>query len=125
MSPGDYGKELVLDLHNCNIAKFGKKNIQEYFNILCDKIKMEQESVHFWEYPGGEEKPDAPLAHLKGISALQFIKTSSIVVHTIDDLKRVYINLFSCKDFDEDIAADFTQKYFEGEIKQQKTFDRI
>jgi S-adenosylmethionine/arginine decarboxylase-like enzyme len=124
MPNGDYGKELVLDLHECNTAKFNKKGLQEYFDMLCDKIRMDQEEVHFWEYAGGEENPEAPLAHLKGTSALQFIKTSSIVIHTLDDLKKIYINVFSCKDFDEDFAAKFTEDFFEGKVKQQKTLQR-
>jgi S-adenosylmethionine/arginine decarboxylase-like enzyme len=124
MSPGDYGKELILDLCDCEIEKFSKEGVQEYFNILCDKIKMEQAESHFWEFPGEEQNPAAPLAHLKGTSALQFIKTSSVVVHTVDELKKIYINIFSCKDFDDDFAASFTRGFFKGRINQKVALRR-
>jgi len=121
---GDYGKELILDLYDCN-AKFSKEKLQDYFDILCDKIKMEKESTYFWEYPGSALNTEAPLAHLKGISAIQFIKTSSIVVHTVDELQKIHINIFSCKDFDSEIATDFTIDYFAGKVNQKLVCRRI
>jgi S-adenosylmethionine/arginine decarboxylase-like enzyme len=124
MAPGDYGKELILDIGDCSIDKFNKAGLEEYFNLLCDKIDMQKESVHFWEYPGGEECPEAPMAHLKGTSAVQFIKTSSVVAHTLDDLGTIYLNIFSCKDFDDVFAAMLTEDFFQGKIKQQRTIQR-
>jgi len=111
-----YGKELILDLHNCNSEKFNRKDIAQYFKILCDeKINMERCDLHWWDYEDEEQEvyDNAP-AHLKGTSAVQFIQTSDIVIHTLDDLKHVYVNIFSCKDFDSDIAREFTEETFEG-----------
>ena len=111
-----YGKELILDLHNCNSEKFNRKDIAQYFKVLCDeKINMERCDLHWWDYEDEEQEvyDNAP-AHLKGTSAVQFIQTSDIVIHTLDDLKRVYVNIFSCKDFDSDIAREFTEETFEG-----------
>jgi S-adenosylmethionine/arginine decarboxylase-like enzyme len=48
----------------------------------------------------------------KGTSAVQFILTSTIVIHTLDLMKAAYVNIFSCKDFDTDEAAQFTAKWF-------------
>lgn len=45
---------------------------------------------------------------------MQFILTSTIVVHTLDELKAVYVNVFLCKEFDVDAAADFAVKYFKA-----------
>ena len=111
-----YGKELILDLHNCNSEKFNRKDIAQYFKILCDeKINMERCDLHWWDYEDEEQEvyDNAP-AHLKGTSAVQFIQTSDIVIHTLDDLKRVYVNIFSCKDFDSVVAREFTEETFEG-----------
>ncbi len=111
-----YGKELILDLHNCNPEKFNRKDIEQYFKILCDeKIDMVRCDLHWWDYEDEEQEvyDNAPV-HLKGTSAVQFIQTSDIVIHTLDDLKRVYMNIFSCKDFDSDVAREFTEETFEG-----------
>ena len=61
---------------------------------------MEKCQVHYWDDVGvpPEERQTSPLT--KGTSAVCFILTSAIVVHTLDDLGAVYVNIFSCKEFD-------------------------
>jgi S-adenosylmethionine/arginine decarboxylase-like enzyme len=50
--------------------------------------------------------------------------TSSIVIHCLDLLGTVYLNLFSCKDFDSNGAAEFIEKWFQGDIVQWTEVDR-
>ena len=113
-----YGKELILDIHDCDETMFTKKNIQLFFDELCQLIDMEQVQVHWWEDHMSEEP------HLRGVSAVQFIKTSNITIHTLEKLKTVFINIFSCKDFDASNAADFTAFYFSGNVKNHTTIER-
>lgn len=110
-----FGKELILDLHECNKDKFNRVDIENYFEVLCyEKIDMERCELYWWDYLGyPEEYEKAPL-HLRGTSAVQFIMTSSIVLHTLDELGKVYVDIFSCKDFDPVIAREFTEQTFEG-----------
>lgn len=70
-----------------------------------------------------EEQQTEP--HLKGTSAVQFIMTSNIVIHTLDLLKAVYINVFSCKEFDADVAREFTERWFKGRTVSSHVIDRI
>ncbi len=42
--------------------------------------------------------------------------TSNVTIHTLDLLKAVYLNIFSCKDFDPKVAAAFSRKFFKGKI---------
>jgi len=121
----NYGKELILDLHECSIEKFNRKGLTTFFKELCDLIKMEREALHFWDYEGVPENERPTEVHLVGTSAVQFIKTSNVVVHTLDILKQVYINIFSCKDFDGEIAANFIAEYFEGKIVHKEVFARV
>jgi S-adenosylmethionine/arginine decarboxylase-like enzyme len=58
----------------------------------------------FWE-------DGSNLPHLHGISAVQFIETSNIVCHALPLLKAVYLNLFTCKEFDTDDALGFCKTY--------------
>ncbi len=120
-----YGKELILDIHKCDIDTFTRSSIAQYFERLCKLIDMEAHDFYFWDFkddPEGYEKaPD----HIKGISAIQFITTSNITIHSLDKLKRVYINIFSCKDFDSNMAKVFTEKWFDGTIVNVKVIDRI
>ena len=109
-----YGSELILDLHDCDPSKFTRAHLDDYFTNLCDLIDMEKCEVHFWDDVGVpiEEQQTSP--QTKGTSAVCFILTSTIVVHTLDILKAVYVNIFSCKDFDPAVAAKFTEQWFEA-----------
>ena len=109
-----YGFELILDLHGCNSATFTRAHVDKYFTILCDLMKMEKCEVHFWDDVGVpiEERQTSP--QTKGTSAVCFILTSTIVVHTLDKLKAVYVNIFSCKEFDPPAAAELTENWFQA-----------
>ena len=62
--------------------------------------------------------------HLNGISAVQFISTSNFTIHTLTDLKAVYLNIFTCKDFDVNRAVHFTRNYFLGDVVTCETIIR-
>ena len=107
-----YGTELILDLHECDASKFTRKAIERFFEELCELIDMERCDLHFWDDVGvpAEEQQTDPKT--KGTSAVQFILTSTVVVHTLDLLQTVYVNVFSCKEYDTDVAAKFVAGWF-------------
>lgn len=119
-----YGKELILDLHNCNPKKFTRYHLKKFFTELCEEIDMEACKVSWWDYKGyPEEYKKAPI-HLKGTSAIQFISTSNITIHTLDVLKSVYLNIFTCKDFNPDKARVFCEEFFEGTAVKSTLIER-
>lgn len=120
-----YGRELILDLHDCDSATFNRQSIANYFTQLCDLTNMEACDLHFWDDVDVTEDERQTDAHTKGTSAVQFILTSNVTIHTLDELKAVYVNLFSCKDFDASKAAEFTQNWFGGHIAQRVEVDRL
>jgi len=120
-----YGKELILDLHDCYAEHFTRRKIRNYFKEICRLIDMERCKLYWWDdlhTPEGEKETEP---HLVGTSAVQFIKTSNITIHTLDLLKRVYLNIFSCKDFDESVIVNFTATYFEGRVIKQTVVERL
>ena len=119
-----YGQELILDIHHCE-CKFSRTMLKRFFKQLCELIDMEREDFHFWDYKGDKKGYDVAPAHLKGITAIQFIKTSNITIHSLDELKRIYINIFSCKGFSNTVAMEFCEDYFKGEIISSTGVDRI
>ena len=119
-----YGIEVILDLHLCNPAKFNRKSIESYFIELCARIDMNRADFHFWDDLGLPEEERETEPHLKGTSAIQFIKTSNITIHTLDILENAYINVFSCKDFDPQVVKDFSEQWFEGKAVTYQVFDR-
>lgn len=120
-----YGIELILDLHGCNPSTFNRESITRYFEGLCDLIKMRREALHFWDDVGLPEEDRQTSPHTQGTSAVQFILTSSIVIHTLDQLGAVYVNMFSCKDFDPEAAELFTVEWFGAKECSARFIDRM
>ena len=119
-----YGKELILDLKNCDVKTFTRKSLKKYFIELCDLIKMECEDLHFWDYKNNPEEYRKAPDHLKGISAIQFIKTSNITIHTLDVSGQCLINIFSCKEFDGTTVILFSEDFFKGKLNKHNLIYR-
>jgi len=107
-----YGFELIMDLHSCDPNTFNRKSLDGYFEKLCKAIKMRKCERYFWDDVGVPEEEKQTSPHTKGSSAIQFILTSSIVIHTLDLLEAVYVNIFSCKEFDRRVAEEITKEWF-------------
>ena len=120
-----YGVELILDLHGCDNSTFTRESISEYFKSLCELIDMKREALHFWDDVGVPEEDKQTSPHTQGTSAVQFILTSSIVIHALDQLGAIYINMFSCKEFDPNLAERFTIKWFSAENCSARLIERI
>lgn len=120
-----YGKELILDIHDCDVEKFTKESIIRYFVDLCNLIDMKRYTCHIWDdYDMNlADMPTKPKSI--GISAVQFIYTSSIILHALRELGDLYINIFSCEDFDTIKATQFTISYFVGNLKSQQIIERL
>lgn len=107
-----YGQELILDLHGCDESKFTRSALEQFCEELCNLIDMERCDLHFWDDVGVTEEEQQTDPKTKGTSAVQFILTSTIVIHTLDLMKAAYINIFSCKEFETEEATQFTAKWF-------------
>ena len=115
-----YGKELILDIHKCRLDDCNREFLELFFKSLCLHIQMKREDLHFWDYEGDDDAYNKAPEHLQGISAVQFISTSNITIHTIDPLGCVYLNIFSCKDFSAEKVKAVVLSFF----KAQKDFLR-
>lgn len=122
MSP--YGYELALDLHDCDPATFTRDSIDRFFTELCERIDMHKCEVHFWDDVGVPPEEQQTDPHTKGTSAVCFILTSTIVIHTLDLLEVVYVNVFSCKTFDPKLASEVTRNWYKGNIRNSTFIER-
>jgi S-adenosylmethionine/arginine decarboxylase-like enzyme len=120
-----YGQELILDLHGCDTRLFNRKSLRAYFKTLCKAIDMTRCKLVFWDDVGvpDEEKQTSP--NTKGTSAVQFILTSNITIHCLDLLESVYVNIFSCKDFDAKTAKQITKDWFGSKQCSARKIERI
>lgn len=105
-----YGKELILNLYECNLEKISSgEEIKKFVVELCDNVihmKRYGEALipHF-----GHESPIA-----SGYSLVQLIETSSVTAHFSEYKKSVYLNIFSCAKYDPIKTRDFCVKFFEA-----------
>ncbi len=120
-----YGFELIMDLHSCDVDKFNRMSLDGYFEKLCKAIDMKKCERYFWDDVGLPEEEKQTSPHTKGSSAVQFILTSSIVIHTLELLEAVYINIFSCKEFDKEVAEKITKEWFGANGCRTRFIERI
>jgi len=113
-----WGLSAIIDLNNCDRSIItSPEKIKEYIMTLCSVIDMKPYGPTMIDKFGADS--------LEGYSAMQFIETSSIVLHC-DDKKgsRVFIDIFSCKSFDAMIAANFSFKFFGADSIKLKVIER-
>ena len=119
-----YGVELLLDLIECDVSKFSRKQLKIYFARLCELIGMEAHAQYFWDdfrVPEDERQTDPGT---KGTTAIQFILTSNITVHALDLLGVAFVNIFSCKDYDTKVAEEFTVGFFGAKVENSTVVER-
>lgn len=119
-----YGLELVLDLEACDVRKFNRRAIKSYCVGLCNLIGMKPEDLYFWDdlYVPKEKRQINPKT--KGTTAIQFILTSNITIHTLDILEIVFVNIFSCKDFNTELARNYTKEFFAAKECKSTVIER-
>jgi S-adenosylmethionine decarboxylase len=111
---GNYwGYHLILDCHACDVPNIqSKENVYNWITGLVRAIDMEPIGEPRIEYTAAEFPDKA------GFTAIQVIVTSSIVAHFIDSTGDVYIDVFSCKPFDNDVViATIKNAFLPKDIK--------
>jgi S-adenosylmethionine/arginine decarboxylase-like enzyme len=88
-----YGQHLIATCTGCNEAIQSIERMTEFLQTMADDIDM----VRYGDpvvarFGGGIET---------GISGVQLIETSAIVIHTNDAHRDMYLDVFSCKEFEE------------------------
>lgn len=120
-----YGEEVILDLHDCDPETFNRESIEAYFKWICESEGMERCDLHWWDDLETPEEEKETEPHLVGTSAIQFIKTSNITIHTLDMLGKVFINAFTCGEIDEHAVSIIALKVFGGRIAQCIKVNRL
>jgi S-adenosylmethionine/arginine decarboxylase-like enzyme len=104
-----FGLELVMDIDGCDTNVITDPGaLRHYTAELVERIKMTAYGETWLHHFGHASAVTA------GYTAFQAIETSSIIVHVSEGLRRVHINVFSCRRFDPDDAIDYSEMYFRG-----------
>jgi S-adenosylmethionine/arginine decarboxylase-like enzyme len=101
-----WGLCTCIDLKGCDPAAIrDAERIRQYVIEVCDLIRMkrfgEPQVVHF-----------GPNDRVAGYSMTQLIETSLISGHFANEANAAYIDIFSCKEYEPEVAAEFTRRFF-------------
>lgn len=105
-----WGYHLILDCKGCDIDKItDRENLAHFVKTLVKKIDMvaygEPIIQHF-----ATHNPAAA-----GNSLVQLIETSAITGHFVDINGEAYLDIFSCKPFDIEVAKGVIQEFLNPE----------
>lgn len=108
MEKNYWGYHLILNMSDCNPQKIRSEiHIRDFVVQLCDLIEMKRFGgpivVHF----GDSEE-------VSGYSLVQLIETSNVCGHFVNKTNDVYLDIFSCKQFNREIAEKFCNEFFEA-----------
>lgn len=112
-----WGKSVAINLTGCAHGRLTSPELlKEFVNGVIGVVDMEAHGPCYLERFGEGD--------LEGLSAMQFIKTSTITVHLDEVGNRAFIDIFSCKDFDPDKAVNFSQQFFSAQSARSAVLER-
>ena len=115
---GDFGLSVHINLFGCNHEKICDiEYIKAWMIDLCNYIEMKRHGDMIAERFGTEP-------HLYGYSVMQLIETSCITAHFSEQTDCCYIDVFSCKDFDDMKTTEFCADYFDAKDYTYETMFR-
>src|SRR6185369_8403897 len=97
----------AIDLHGCERRRLEDPGtLRRFVPSLINAIGMRAHGPLMLDRFGDGE--------LEGWSAMQFIETSSVTVHTDEVCDRCFVDVFSCRPFDSSAAATVAAAHFGG-----------
>jgi S-adenosylmethionine/arginine decarboxylase-like enzyme len=113
-----WGYHLMLDVKGCEIQRAtDPEYIKHFTKELVRLIEMvpygEPQLVHF-----------ADNTEKAGWTIIQLIETSNIMGHFLDINGDLYMDIFSCKDFDEARVVKALEEHFKPEKIKSRFFRR-
>ncbi len=115
----NFGPHLMLDLRKCNLDKLKDYNL--IFDILHDlpeKIGMTKITQPY-VFPYSGLVPED-----KGITGTVVIAESHISIHTFQEKDYCFVDVFSCKNFNVNFAAEYFINAFESKVYDKHIVQR-
>lgn len=114
-----WGQHLILDFNGCpRHTLTDASHLRNWVTDLVRAIDMRAYGEPIIEHFATDSFEAA------GFTLLQLIETSNICAHFAENLGQVYIDIFSCKSFDNDVAEALCAQYFEPASVQRFALDR-
>ena len=100
-----WGYHLILDSSKCMRGSIRSSNIiKQFSDELVQKIQMVPYGKPQIQHFGSGNKA--------GFTLVQLIETSNIVAHFVEETDDMYLDVFSCKEYDPNIVKNVVNYYF-------------
>ena len=103
-----WGKHLILDAAGCSPKMIGSSLVIK--NFTKDLVKQ----IDMVAY-GEPQIVMFGTGNKKGYTLIQLIETSNIAGHFVEENNTMYLDVFSCKDFDAEIVKKLVHEYFHAQ----------
>jgi S-adenosylmethionine/arginine decarboxylase-like enzyme len=109
-----WGHHLILDVKGCQLDRArDPEYIKHFVKDLVRLIEMvpygEPQLVHF-----------AKNTDKAGWTVIQLIETSNITGHFLDDSGDLYLDVFSCKDFEAEVVTKAVHDHFQPKFIRRR-----
>jgi S-adenosylmethionine/arginine decarboxylase-like enzyme len=112
-----WGKHLILDAGGCSPKMIGDSTvITNFAKTLVKRIDM----VAY----GQPQVVMFGTGNKKGYTLIQLIETSNIAAHFVEENNSMYLDVFSCKDFDPDVVKEAVHEFFDAKKFRTKVMLR-
>jgi len=112
-----WGKHLILDAAGCSPKMIGSEVVVANFaRSLVKRIDM----VPF----GNPQVVMFGSGSKKGYTLVQLIETSNITAHFVEENNSMYLDVFSCKDFDPQVVEEAVEEFFDAKYFNRKVILR-
>ena len=111
-----WGKHLIVDVKGGNDNVKDGEYLKNFVTQLVELIDMKAFGEPWVAHFG--------TGAAAGYTVVQLIETSNICGHFVDENGDFYLDVFSCKDFNENIVTDFIQQCFIPENIKSEVFLR-
>jgi S-adenosylmethionine/arginine decarboxylase-like enzyme len=102
-----WGYHLMLDCSGCSLDSITSKQvIKKFVSELVSAIDMTAVGDPWIE------RTAIGIPDKEGFSLYQLIVTSNISAHFVDQHRQIYLDVFSCKEFNQETVKHVVEKYF-------------
>ena len=117
-----FGTHLILDADDCQGKINDRKHIQSFINTLVEEMGMKKVGETIFEY--FEDNDYNRERDIVGYSVVQIISLSNITIHINEISKTVYLDVFTCGDFDDTKIGLIFSDYFQAQKIKKRILTR-
>ena len=103
-----WGKHLILDAAGCSPKRISCPIV--IGNFTRDLVKRIDMKAY-----GEPQIVMFGTGNKKGYTLIQLIETSNIAGHFVEENNTMYLDVFSCKDFDTEVVKELVHEYFDAQ----------